>query len=96
MTRRAYLLTAVTATLAVPVLAAEQAAPGFTFLALDVIAEAGRRLAAAAVWPLAAIALVWIGYRFGRIDGTRDAEQRIARTRPSQRTHLSAVPKDHA
>lgn len=93
--RRVYRSIAVTATLAVPVLAAEQAAPGFTFLALDVIAEAGRRLAAAAVWPLAAIALVWIGYRFGRIDGTRDAEQRIARTRPSQRAHLTAIPKEN-
>ena len=41
------------------------------------------------------VLIVWIGYRFGRIDGTRDAEQRIARTRPSQRAHLTAIPKEN-
>ena len=68
----------VVAVAVVGVLAAEHRSPGITLLTVAVLAEVGQRIVQAAVWPLGAGALVWIGWRVGRHTGRRDTLQEVA------------------
>lgn len=63
---------------ATAIIGLEMLSPGFTWLALQVIARMSWLIAQAAVWPLAAFALIWFGWGIGYSAGRREAYQRVA------------------
>lgn len=62
----------------ITIIGLEMLSPGFTWLTLQVIARMSWLIAQAAVWPLAAFALIWFGWGIGYNSGRREAYQRVA------------------
>lgn len=76
-------LTASTVTI---VLAFETSSPGFTIVALFVIAKVITGLVLASVWPLAFAAVFTIAWKLGKQVGHRDALQEVAAKTADRKT----------
>ena len=59
-------------------IAAEQQSPGITIITAFVIAKIATGLLAAAMWPITAAFLVWVGFKAGECVGRRDAIREVA------------------